>query len=130
MPSQADQARGGLLQYQGVLCARDRLCRHRGLEFSSAEHCSGNRLSGRRVAGFCFVGNSPLLVTIQCFPPISVSAFLSCSHLPKEHEAMMDSTLEITVNQGEYCLDSRMLARRLGYEHKILLQAIRRHREG
>lgn len=41
----------------------------------------------------------------------------------------IDSALEISVNNGEYCLDSRILAKRLGYEHKVILQAIRRHRE-
>ncbi|HEU5380755.1 MAG TPA: Rha family transcriptional regulator [Ktedonobacteraceae bacterium] len=41
----------------------------------------------------------------------------------------MDTTLEITLTEGEYRIDSRLLAARLGYEHKVLTQAIRRHKE-
>jgi phage regulator Rha-like protein len=40
----------------------------------------------------------------------------------------MHAGLEIVVTDGECLLDSRLLARHLGYEHKIVLQSIRRHR--
>jgi phage regulator Rha-like protein len=40
----------------------------------------------------------------------------------------MDTALEISVNDGEYCLDSRVLAKRLGYEHHTVTRNIQRHR--
>src|SRR5437764_12974779 len=36
--------------------------------------------------------------------------------------------LSIIVKDGSYLLDSRVLATRLGYEHKVILQSIRRHK--
>lgn len=41
----------------------------------------------------------------------------------------MDTVLEIIVNDGEYCLDSRILAKRLGYEHETIMRNIRRHKD-
>jgi phage regulator Rha-like protein len=42
---------------------------------------------------------------------------------------MVTTELEITVNNGEYCLDSRVLAKRLGYEHETVVRSIRRHKD-
>jgi len=36
--------------------------------------------------------------------------------------------LSIIMKDGSYLLDSRVLATRLGYEHKVILQCIRRHK--
>lgn len=41
---------------------------------------------------------------------------------------MMDTALEITMNHGECCLDSRVLAKRLGYEHHTITRSIQRHK--
>lgn len=40
----------------------------------------------------------------------------------------MSQAIEIVLADGEYRLDSRLLAQQLGYDHKVLLQSIRRHR--
>jgi phage regulator Rha-like protein len=40
----------------------------------------------------------------------------------------MSQALEIVETNGDYRLDSRLLAQQLGYDHKVLLQSIRRHR--
>jgi len=40
----------------------------------------------------------------------------------------MDTALEVTMNNGEYCLDSRVLAKRLGYEHETVVRSIQRHK--
>ena len=43
-------------------------------------------------------------------------------------EVPMAQELEIVTMYGDYLIDSRVLAVRLGYEHKVLLQSIRRHK--
>src|SRR6266487_4213261 len=41
---------------------------------------------------------------------------------------MMTRELIIIAVDGEHRLDSRLLASRLGYDHKVVLQSIRRHK--
>ncbi len=40
----------------------------------------------------------------------------------------MQTHLEIASSNGAFRIDSRVLAMQLGYEHKVVLQSIRRHR--
>jgi phage regulator Rha-like protein len=40
----------------------------------------------------------------------------------------MQESLTIVPTEGELRLDSRLLAKQLGYEYKVILQAIRRHK--
>jgi phage regulator Rha-like protein len=40
----------------------------------------------------------------------------------------MKTPLEIVLVEREHCLDSRLLAKQLGYDHKVVLQSIRRHK--
>src|SRR5919197_667547 len=40
----------------------------------------------------------------------------------------MTTDLAIALVEGVYRIDSRLLAERLGYDHKVVLQSIRRHK--
>jgi hypothetical protein len=40
----------------------------------------------------------------------------------------MTQELEVVTMHGDYLIDSRLLAARLGYDHKIMLQSLRRHK--
>lgn len=47
----------------------------------------------------------------------------------QQERMQQHAELAMVVTEGEHRLDSRILADRLGYDHKVVLQAIRRHKE-
>src|SRR5579859_4720875 len=47
---------------------------------------------------------------------------------PAGKEGCMSQALEIVVTDGEYLVDSRLLAHRLGYEHETVVRNISRHK--
>jgi phage regulator Rha-like protein len=74
-----------------------------------------------------------LLEALRARKP-EIRAWLQASrHVPYDQckqEAPMNeqAALEITAIDGEYCLDSRVLAKRLGYAHHTVTRNIQRHR--
>jgi phage regulator Rha-like protein len=40
----------------------------------------------------------------------------------------MENTFDVTLMDGEYCIDSRVLAARLGYNHRTVVKSIQRHK--